>query len=73
MCRMVRRGGLSLAATAVVPAVWNVTRKAGDGDMWHFCYAGDIFRWRDVWPQIADWFGLKAGLPLQARCSFQLA
>jgi hypothetical protein len=39
--------------------------------MWHFCYAGDIFRWRDVWPQIADWFGLKAGLPLQVRCRFQ--
>ena len=34
-------------------------------------HAGDIFRWRDVWPQIADWFGLKAGLPLKARSSFQ--
>jgi hypothetical protein len=27
---------------------------------------GDIFRWRDVWSQIADWFGLKAGAPLKA-------
>ena len=26
---------------------------------------GDFFRWADVWPKIADWFGVKAGSPLK--------
>ena len=69
---MVRGGGLWFAASAVVLAVCSIIEQAKDGVTWYIRNAGDIFRWRDVWPQIADWFGLKAGLPLKACCSSQL-
>jgi hypothetical protein len=68
---MVRGDGLAPVGTTVVLTDCSITGKGKNGMTWCCRHAGDIFRWRNVWPQIADWFGLKAGLPLKACYSFQ--
>jgi nucleoside-diphosphate-sugar epimerase len=45
-------------------AIWTSTTPEARNNSYNVSN-GDIFRWRDMWPQIADWFGLKAGLPLK--------
>jgi hypothetical protein len=45
-------------------AIWTSTTPEGFNNSYNVSN-GDIFRWREVWPKIADWFGLKVGPPLQ--------
>lgn len=40
--------------------VWAMTAQAAAGEAFNVVNA-DCFRWRDVWPLLADWFGLAAG------------
>lgn len=40
--------------------VWAMTAPAAAGEAFNVVNA-DCFRWRDLWPPLADWFGMAAG------------